>query len=181
MPGHLTYYVAASLDGRIAHLDGSFDGLLTEGPHVAAFEADLARFDVVMMGRRTYEVGLAAGLVEGAPAYPGLDNVVCSRTLAFEAHPGLSLCRDAVGAARTHKAEGRAVWLCGGADLASSLFDAALVDEVVVKLNPTLFGAGIGLATPMSGRVDLSLRSARTFDNGVVLLRYGCEASEENA
>ncbi|MFK7984427.1 MAG: dihydrofolate reductase family protein [Sandaracinaceae bacterium] len=181
MAGHLTYYVAASLDGRIAHLDGSFDGLLTEGAHVAVFEEEVARFDAVMMGRCTYEVGLAAGLPRGAPAYPGLENIVCTRTLSLEPHSGLSLVEDAVDAARALEAEGRNTWLCGGASLAESLFDAGLVDEVVVKLNPTLFGAGIGIVAPMRSRADLTLLSTRAFDNGVVLLRYGCDRSEKRA
>ncbi len=52
-----------------------------------------------------------------------------------------------------------------------------LVDEVVVKINPALFGTGIGLVSDAPVRADLRLRETRAFDNGVVFLRYGVEGS----
>ena len=33
----LKYYVACTADGFIAHADGSFDGFLLEGEHVAGY------------------------------------------------------------------------------------------------------------------------------------------------
>ncbi len=81
MPAKLIYHVAVTLDGRIAHHDGSYDGLSESGPHVDAFMEAVSGCAAVLMGRKTYEVGLAAGLALGQPAYPGRPNYVFSGTL----------------------------------------------------------------------------------------------------
>ncbi len=64
------------------------------------------------------------------------------------------------------------IWLCGGAALASTLFEAGLVDEVVVKLNPILFGAGIPLLARAVPAVALELQALRRFPSGHAWLRY---------
>ena len=79
----VTYYVAASLDGFIAHPAGSFAGfpwddefgaaLLEQFPETfpahlkteAMAAADNRVFDTVLMGRKTYEVGSKAGFAHG--------------------------------------------------------------------------------------------------------------------
>ncbi|MDO9395804.1 MAG: dihydrofolate reductase [Herbiconiux sp.] len=77
----LTYYVAVSLDGRIAAADGDYSAFPTEGDHLDALAAEFpetfpvparaalgltdrgTRFDTVLMGWDTYAVGLPFGLV----------------------------------------------------------------------------------------------------------------------
>ena len=54
----LTYYVATTVDGFIAHTDGSIDGFI--GPETD-FEGSLQDFDVVSMGRKTYELARRLG------------------------------------------------------------------------------------------------------------------------
>ena len=56
----LRYYVACSVDGFIAHEDGSADGFyeqhdgaLTKGEHVDDFLESYKWFDIVLMGRKT--------------------------------------------------------------------------------------------------------------------------------
>ena len=67
----LKYYVACSIDGFIAHGDGSFDGFVPEGEHVAAFFESYKWFDTVLMGRKTYEVGLKEGKTNPYPMLLG--------------------------------------------------------------------------------------------------------------
>jgi len=43
----LKYYVACTVDGFIAHADGSFDGFLPDGEHVADFVESYKSFDTV--------------------------------------------------------------------------------------------------------------------------------------
>jgi dihydrofolate reductase len=61
----LRYYVACSVDGFIAHEDGTWDGFLPEGEHVADYLASLERFDAVLMGRRQTALELVKSTAYG--------------------------------------------------------------------------------------------------------------------
>lgn len=167
----LTYYVAASLDGFIAHSDGSFDGFAWDDQVVSDFFADLERFGTVLMGRKTYEVGLNEGTTS---PYPSMRQIVFSRTMETSPDEAVELVQGDIAAfVRAVKAEAEApVWLCGGADVASTLMGAGLVDRVVVKLNPVVFGAGIPLFGPGVDLTSLALTGTRVYDCGIVFLEY---------
>ena len=75
----LKYLVAATLDGRIARLDSSFDFFAAAGDaHHADYLASLRAFDAVLMGRKTDEVGTAMGVTD---LYPFLDSYASSSSL----------------------------------------------------------------------------------------------------
>ncbi|MBX3278370.1 MAG: dihydrofolate reductase [Acidobacteria bacterium] len=193
MARDLIYYVASTLDGCIAHEDGSFHGF----PWDADYGADLLRrfpetfpahlrgvensgvenrrFDAVLMGRRTYEVGLQDGITN---PYPTLRQYVFSRTMERSPDPQVTLISDEprqVVRALKHE-PGRAIWLCGGAELAATLFGAGLVDKLIVKLNPVVFGAGI----PLFGRgiepTTLMLTDSKVYASGHLVLHYTVKA-----
>ena len=167
----LRYYVACTTDGFIAHVDGSFDGFLSEGEHVADFLESYKWFDTVLMGRKTYEVGLREGKTN---PYPTLRSYVFSRTMKASPDPNVTLVsRDAVEVVRGLRSEaGKDIWLCGGADLAATLCGEGLIDELVLKVNPVLFGSGIPLFAGAIQQSALQLVGSKVYSNGVVLLRY---------
>jgi dihydrofolate reductase len=190
----LTYFVATTLDGFISRADGTFGDFPWDEAYVAALlesfpetfparfrpgaptRADNRRFDAVLMGRRTYEVGLREGI---ASPYPTLDQYVFSRTIRESLPEGVTLVRDEAAefVARLKEQPGKAIWLCGGADLASVFFAANLVDELIVKLNPVLFGSGIPLLGPADGPVELELTETFTHPSGHVRLHYDVRPS----
>jgi dihydrofolate reductase len=78
--------------------------------------------------------------------------------------------RGAVATVRELKRrEGRDIWVWGSLSLMRSLFAADVVDEVQLRVCPTTRGSGTRV---FEDRRDLRALEARTFDNGVVLLRY---------
>jgi dihydrofolate reductase len=164
------YYIATSVDGFIARADGSFDCFPMEGDHVAAYQADLAGFDTVLMGRKTYDVGLSFGVTN---PYPTMKALVFSRTLEASPDPNVELVRgDPAERVRALKAApGGAIYLCGGGELAGQLWRAGLVDELTVKVNPLVLGAGLPMLAGLA-ETPLQLASQRTFESGVVFLRY---------
>ena len=191
----LTYYVASSVDGFIAHEDGSWGGFLTEGEHLvdlfAAFPETIPdhlrdvlpdplrqalgprgltkRFDTVLMGRATYEAGLNLGVTS---PYPILKQYVFSRTMTESPDAQVALVsEDAVAVVRALKQEaGQGIWLCGGGRLAATLFSE--IDELIIKLNPVLLGAGIPLFAGAVEQTALELTDRTVYDNGFVLLHY---------
>ncbi len=185
----LVYYIATTLDGFIARDDGSFEefplnedfiaDLLATYPETfpAPFRgtghdrADNRKFDAVLMGRKTYEVGLEQGLTN---PYPTLDQYVFSRSMKKSPDPAVVLVSEgAVDVVRALKQEdGRSIWICGGSELATDLFEAGLVDEVIVKLNPIVFGTGIPLLSRSLKAKPLELAKSRAYRSGHVLLNY---------
>jgi dihydrofolate reductase len=185
----MVYYVAATLDGFIAHTDGSYQGFPWDETYGAALAETFPEtvpahlrsaehrqmpnkwFDVVLMGRKTYEVGLNEGITS---PYPTLQQYVFSHTLQASPDPQVTLVSDnAVEVVRALKqGSGKAIWLCGGAELATTLFAADLIDKLIVKLNPVLFGSGIPLFGPAIKQTMLELTEHNSYPSGHVVLHY---------
>jgi len=170
--------VAATLDGYIAHEDGSIDGFSTAGRPINDFFLRLAQFDTVVMGKHTYEFGYQYGLEPGQPAYPetGMMNYIFSQSIPEYTHDRLQVIREDPAAflRRLKTEDGKAIWLCGGGKLAGYLLEHALIDRLILKLNPILFGRGIPLfgdqVKAKTGR--LSLQDTKVYQEGLAFLNY---------
>lgn len=140
----LRYYVAISIDGFIADPEGGFDAFTSDPDYVREFFDSLAQFDTVVMGRKTYEVGLR---YQQTNPYPQLRTFVFSRTMSRSPDEAVTLVSsDVEQHVRDLKSEpGTAIWLCGGGNLAAQLLRVGLIDEVILKVNPLMLGDGIRL------------------------------------
>jgi dihydrofolate reductase len=168
----ITFGGATSLDNYLARPDHAVDWLLW-GDEAAAVTADYWKtVDTVLMGRKTYEVAVRSG--QGGGAYPGMTTYVFSRTLPEGPHQGVTFIRqDAAWFVRDLKGQGgRDICLMGGGELARSLFEAGLIDEVGFNIHPVLLGSGIPAFHPMSRQIDLELGECRAFKNGCVYVTY---------
>lgn len=183
----LTYFVASTVDGYIAGPEGQFDFFPFEGDHVTALLEDFPetlpvhlreqlgvptvqkRFDTVIMGRRTYQPALSLGLRD---PYAPLRTFVFSRSLppSHEGNVRVTAEDPVLAVRRLKEEEGRGIWLCGGASLATQL--ALEIDEVIVKLNPRLAGGGIRVLDGAFHPQNLVLREPRVFSSGVLFLAY---------
>jgi dihydrofolate reductase len=183
----LIYYIACTIDGFIAAEDGTLDAFLTDGDHLG----DIVRFfpdtipghwrgrlgittpnqlfDVVLMGRKTYEVGLKEGVTS---PYPHLEQYLFSRSLSSSPDPGVTLVREnPLDRVELLKAlPGKNIWLCGGAELASALFTA--IDEIILKVNPVVLGAGIPLFARGVPQTALEFVDSHSYRNGFMRVRY---------
>ncbi len=184
----LTYFVAVSLDGYIAAPDHTFDAIPVQGDHIdwigreypdtlptvglqmLGLEADTSRFDTVLMGWNTYAAGFAAGVTD---PYQHLRQYVFSRAHDKADGDIVLTDRDPVAVVRELKAEptGTGIWLCGGGQLASTLFDE--IDRFVFKVNPVLLGAGIPVFAERGySPRTLTRVASRQFESGVVVNEY---------
>ena len=159
----LVYLVAVTLDGFIAGPDGGdpsgsdflpvtpdlVEHLVTTWPETLpgpardamGISGDGSHFDTVVEGRRSYDLGLAAGLLD---AYPHLRHLVVSRTLDGSDLPVEVVDGDPVARVRELKAaDGQDIWLVGGGTLAHALLPE--IDRLVLKVNPSVIGDGVRL------------------------------------
>lgn len=183
----LTYYVAVSLDGRIAGPGGDVSAFPVTGdhidmicrdyvdtlPHVALDALGLSargeRFDTTLMGWQTYAAGFAAT----RDPYPHTRQVVFSRTrTAADAPASLTVTDEPpVAVVRRLKAEpGTGIWLCGGGALAGQLVDE--IDRLVLKVNPLVLGDGVPLFTDPVATPDFRLERSTAYGSGVVVNEY---------
>lgn len=164
----MVYRVAASLDGFIAGPAGEIDWIIPD-PTVD-FASVYARFDTVLLGRRTYELTLQPG----APPWPADWRIyVCSRTLDPSQHPRVTVVSEGIDmvVAALRAAPGCDIWLFGGGNLFGSLLAAGLVDDVELAIMPVLLGNGVPLVSA-APRSRLTLRQSTTSPAGIVNLHY---------
>lgn len=167
----LIYYVAASLDGFIAGEDGSFSDFIMDDEIVAHFMESLEQFGAVLMGRKTYEVGLAEGKTN---PYPMLESHVVSRSMEQKDYPEVNIMASNIEeTVRKIKASAeKPVWLCGGGEIAGQLCNDGLIDEIWIKLNPIVLGKGIALFGGRTIPGGLALMDQQVLKSGVVVLKY---------
>lgn len=60
----------------------------------------------------------------------------------------------------------------GGGDLAKTLFEAAVIDEIGFNIHPVLLGSGIPLFHAISRQINLELIECRPFKNGCIYVKY---------
>jgi len=185
----LAYFVASTLDGFIAREDGSFADFPWDDEYGAELFATFPEtipahvrgpghdrsenrwFDAVLMGRETYDVGAREGLLS---PYPTLDQYVISGSMEESPHVDVTLVRDDLPprVAALKREPGKAIWLCGGATLATSLLQEGLIDQLIIKLNPVVFGRGIPLFRDAPTPLRLALTDSKAFASGHVRLHY---------
>lgn len=183
----LIYYVACTVDRFIAHTDGTQEGFLMAGEHFADLIANFPEtfpahfrdvlgisgenkcFDAVLMGRRTYEVGLKEGITN---PYPQMKQYVFSRTIVQSLNRDVELvATDPVAfVSQLKQQSGKDIWLCGGGDLATTLFPE--IDELILKVNPILLGSGIPFFGGSFKQATLELTNYKIYNNGFLLLSY---------
>ncbi|MEU0136719.1 dihydrofolate reductase family protein [Streptomyces sp. NPDC006296] len=189
----LVYYVAVTLDGRIAGPGGEFDffplgdeeqaadyaaAVNTRHPETVPTFARAAagltdtpnrRFDTVLMGLGSYRPGLDAGF---SSPYAHLRQYVVSSTLDPDIDPAVTVvAEDPLALVRGLKQEeGLDIWLCGGGVLAGALLPE--IDELNIKSYPVVAGSGIPV---FDGEFDPTLfdvAERTSFSNGVTLTRF---------
>ena len=178
----VTLGLANSLDNYIARKDGGYDWLHWSD-EVAEISAKFMKtIDTLLIGRKTYEVMLAAGQT----SYPGSKNYVFTRSKKKVAQ--LTKALDArkrpdknvqvvsenavVFVKKLKQQKGKGIVIFGGGHLAKTLFEADLIDEIVLNIQPVLLGSGIPLFHEMTKQTDLKLLNCRPLKGGGLVVSY---------
>lgn len=169
----IIYFVASSLDGYIATVDGSVDWLSrfhTAGEDHGAGDLE-ASVDALLLGSHTYEFALKLG------QWPSPDKpswVFTRRDLRI-LHPSITMTGqsprevvDSLASRGLHRA-----WLMGGGKLAASFHADQLISRYIISVFPVLLGSGIPLFASHSSPPDaLRFVSEKPFKSGIVQVTY---------
>jgi dihydrofolate reductase len=160
-------------------LDGVIDvgeWYVADGEHDHAAKDELDQASAVLLGRKTYE-GLAAYWSplndDWANRINSMPKYVASRTLHGPLEWSSTLldgdATDSVSRLKAELPSDLLMYGCG--ELARSLLDKAVVDELRFWVHPAVWGSG---ERPFQGETQNRLRllGLEAFDSGVTLLRY---------
>jgi dihydrofolate reductase len=169
---------ANSLDNYIAREDGAVDWLLWSDEVTAIMKDFWPRIDCIVMGRKTYDVAVqSAPKGKGKKAtnpYGDIKAYVFSRTLKPGEQNGVEVVAEDPGkfVGRLKKQKGKDICIMGGGNLARSLFEAGVIDEIGFNIHPVLLGSGVPLFHKMKRQIDLELLECRPMKTGCVYVSY---------
>jgi dihydrofolate reductase len=171
-----------SLDGFIARPKGEFDWHLVDG-EVNEYAKDLLNsFDTLVFGRVTYELMASywPTAITNDPAEAQiaerlntLPKVVFSRTLKKVEWRNSRLAQGGIveEILKMKEQPGKDIGI-GGTSIVTVLAPLGLIDEYRILLVPVVLGSGKPLFNDIEDRIDLKLRTTKTFGSGLVLLDY---------
>jgi dihydrofolate reductase len=145
----------------------------------AAMEADYAKSDALLLGRRTYET-FAASWPERGSEVPNADwmnntpKYVASTTLESPEWNNSTVIEGDVAeaVARLKQQDGKDVMVNGSGALVRTLMRNHLLDELRLFVHPVVVGSGRRLFDDQSDPVEFALVDSHAYDNGVVSLTY---------
>ncbi len=175
------YFVANSLDNFIARPNGDVEWLLNDGTDYGMGEF-FASIDCVLLGRKTYEFAVGHNQPpkkskqkkRKASMSLSMKSYVFSTTLKATPRDDFELVSENAGdfVRKLKRESGKDIWLMGGGNLAGSLLNEGVVDEISLNIHPVLLGEGIPLFGELNRQVDLELFASKTHKNGCVQVDY---------
>jgi len=177
-------FVQVSLDGFFEGPNKELDWNMLDDELHAHVNHELKAMGAFLSGRVTYELMAAFWptadadpasppfVKEFAPIWREMPKVVYSKTLTA-AGWNTTIARDVVREeVEGLKRQARGDLVVGGGELGAAFMAQDLIDEYWIYVHPIRIGEGNRLFPPSKEKVPLHLGEARTFGNGVVLLRY---------
>jgi dihydrofolate reductase len=173
----LSVFCGVSVDGFLARLDHALDFLDAGGQEPHGFEEFYASVDVVVIGRKTFEVVLTFG------EWPYGNKpvvVLTSRPLDLSSIKGGGVERmsgEPAEIAKQLKSRGfKHAYIDGGVTIQRFLA-AGCIDRLVITRVPVLIGAGIPLFGPLPRDIGLHHIATRSYNGGLVQTEYEIEAT----
>jgi len=181
----LIYFTMASVDGFMDRPDRNLDWVIIDEElhtYINNLERGIGGY---LYGRRMYEIMEAywptadtqsnlAFEVEFARIYKKIPKIVFSKTLERVEGNARLVRENVVEAVTSLKEQPGNDLEVGGANLASTLIQAGLIDEYRIFVHPVILGAGTPMFPALDAATQLRLVETHLFRSGVVFLRYQC-------
>lgn len=187
MPGRFVYWMNVSLDLMIDREPGEAGGgdwmRIGESLH-REFNARARALTLSVEGRTIYETmeafwpaarddeSLPGFLREYGEIWTTTPKILVSRTRTTAGHDTRIIGDHAIDRLAALRAEGDGDIGVGGANLATQLLRAGLLDELLLFTHPVILGEGRPLFDEHAGAVELDLLEQASFEAGVTMHRY---------
>lgn len=165
-------YIAASLDGYIAAHDDdlSFLSVVEQEGEDYGYSEFIKGIDTVIIGRRTYD-----WVMSRVPEFIHSDKTTYIITRTHRTSVGnikyyTGNLRELI--LNLKKAEGKNIFIDGGAEIVNLLLQDNLIDEFVISIIPVLLGDGIRLFKNGFPGQNLKLIYSKQYEKGLVQLHY---------
>jgi dihydrofolate reductase len=161
-------FSACSIDGYIARKNGDVDWLLTDGDY--GYKNFYDSIDTTLTGHNTYKQVLS---FDEFP-YADKTNYIFGKPENTEdKNPVTFVSRDIINfVSQLKKERGKKIWLVGGGQLNTTLWNANLIDEIVLSVHPIVLGEGIPLFSGNPKEKGLKLKQTDSFENGLIQTTY---------
>jgi len=175
-----------SLDGFMAGPDGDMS-FITMNEEIADYAYPLMdTVDTAVYGRTTYQMmeSYWPGQLDSKEAsaherkharwYMNVTKLVASRTLPAGTDPKLRIYKDDIveQLAAEKRRPGGDIMIFASPTLVHTLAAHDLIDEWRLNVQPVVVGRGLPLFAPAGHRIQLQLRSTKTFSSGVIATHY---------
>lgn len=173
----LSVFCGLSVDGFLARRDDGLDFLDTGGQAPHGFEEFLASVDVIVIGRRTFDVVMKIGHI----GLYGKKRVVVLSSRALDFPPGNDGAVEQMGGepreivTRLEARGFQQAYIDGGLTIQRFLA-AGLIHRLIITRVPVLIGEGIPLFGPLPSDIALHHVATRSYEGGLVQSEYEIRA-----
>lgn len=143
--------------------------------------------DTLLLGRTTYKIfegywpqapsnpASSQGDIEMAHKMKNITKIVFSHSMKGVEWENSILLKEInpEEIIKLKQGEGKNILVIGSASIVQQLTNLGLIDEYHLLLHPVVLGKGKPLFKDIRQKHNLRLLEAKTFSNGVVMLRYG--------
>ncbi len=166
-------YIASSLDGYVADINGSVNFLNGDGSdsnNMGTYDKFYNTIDSVILGNATYKQIVNELSPDMWPYEDKISYVITSDKnndtdkIKFYGGDLKILVNDL-------KSQNKNIWICGGPSIINQLIELNLIDKFIITIIPTILGNGIKLFNEYDNELKLKLVSTTTY-NGIVEVEY---------
>jgi dihydrofolate reductase len=167
---NVSVFIATSLDGFIARMDGDIDWLTGRAEHAGdtGYQEFIDSVDTVVTGRATYEKALTFG---GWP-YDGKHVAVLSTQLDPAADHRITVHKGLDELMRDLTERGTKNVYADGGQVIQSFLRAGLVNDLTITTAPVLLGSGFPLFGALDKDIELTHQSTKQLGAGFVQSTY---------
>lgn len=169
--------IATSLDGYVARSDDSIDWLEPyDNLSEYGFNEFISSIGAIIMGKRSYDIGLANNWFKGSPYGPSPIFVVSPKkqpnnqsdgNVTFVAGIEKAYERASVAAG------GKDIYLFGGPSIIQQFITKRLLDEIHLSIAPVILGGGIPLFANLDERtIKLERTDVKSYSDGLTSIHF---------